>query len=311
MPRFQNILYATRGVADELDPLKQALSLARNNKAALHAVVFSPMLPRALAEYQAGHEQGLADRMTKFLDEAQRALRMTPGEVPVSVAVECGDGPGVRMIRRVLRNGHDLLIKPAETSDRPGFRALDMQLLRQCPCPVWLSRPIHRPRADIHVAVAIDAQSPEPAGHDLALQLLRVSRELADTCSGELSIVSIWDFELEDYLRRSPWIRMPEPEIAEKVAAAERAHQQALQALIDASGIGGRLQVHRKRGRPEQEIPRLADELKVDVLVMGTVARTGIPGFSIGNTAENTFGEIGCSLLALKPPGFVSSVRVY
>lgn len=44
---------------------------------------------------------------------------------------------------------------------------------------------------------------------------------------------------------------------------------------------------------------------------MGTVARTGIPGFIIGNTAENILQKIDCSLLALKPLGFVSPVKAY
>lgn len=41
------------------------------------------------------------------------------------------------------------------------------------------------------------------------------------------------------------------------------------------------------------------------------VGRTGIPGFVIGNTAEDTLREIRCSLLALKPNGFVSPVKAY
>jgi len=44
---------------------------------------------------------------------------------------------------------------------------------------------------------------------------------------------------------------------------------------------------------------------------MGTVARTGISGFIIGNTAENILEEISCSLIALKPEGFVSPVKAY
>jgi universal stress protein E len=228
------------------------------------------------------------------------------------VDVEWGDNPAVRIVRRVLRNAHDLLIKQAEPTDRRmGFRALDMQLLRLCPCPVWLSRPISRSRTDIRVAVAVDAQSVEPAGRDLALQLLRLSRGLADTCSGELRIISCWDFELEDYLRHSPWIKMPEDEIAANVNTADRDHQAALQSLMHESGIGERISVHRLRGDPEREIPRLAEALEIDVLVMGTVARTGIPGFGMGNTAETALAEIKCSLLALKPNGFVSSVKAY
>lgn len=313
MRRFQDILYATRGVSDEIDSLKQALSLARNDAAALHVVVFGPILPRNLAEYQAGYETSLADRLKASVAAAQAALKMNPGDVRVTVDVDCGDDSlAVRIVRRSLRNAHDLLIKQAESTDRrPGFRALDMQLLRLCPCPVWLCRPISRSRAEMRVAVAVDAQSTEPAGNDLALQLLRLSRALADTCSGELSIVSCWDFELEDYFRRSPWIQMPEQEIAANVNKADREHELALQALIQQSAIDGRMNVHRPRGRPEQEIPRLIDSLQIDVLVMGTVARTNIAGFGIGNTAENAFGEIKCSLLALKPNGFVSSVRAY
>lgn len=312
MRRFQDILYATRGVTDEIDSLKQALSLARNNAAALHAVIFGPMLPKTLAEYQAGYETGLADRIRESIADAEAALEMHPGEVQVSVNVESGDTPALRIVRRVIRDAHDLLIKQAEPIDRrAGFRALDMQLLRQCPCPVWLCRPISRSRSDMRVAVAVDVQSTEPAGRDLALQLLRLSRALADTCSGELDIVSCWDFELEDYLRRSPWIRMPEDAVAENVNSADRVHQGALQDLIHESGIEGRMSVYRPRGRPEHEIPRMADSLEVDVLVMGTVARTGIAGFTMGNTAENALGDIKCSLLALKPHGFISPVRAY
>lgn len=47
----------------------------------------------------------------------------------------------------------------------------------------------------------------------------------------------------------------------------------------------------------------------IDILVMGTLARTGIAGFVIGNTAENIVQSIECSLVALKPEGFVSPIK--
>ena len=43
---------------------------------------------------------------------------------------------------------------------------------------------------------------------------------------------------------------------------------------------------------------------------MGTVARTGIAGFFIGNTAEKVARNIHCSLLTVKPDGFVSPVSI-
>jgi len=37
---------------------------------------------------------------------------------------------------------------------------------------------------------------------------------------------------------------------------------------------------------------------------MGTIARTGISGLIIGNTAEAILNQLECSVHAIKPPGF-------
>ena len=51
-------------------------------------------------------------------------------------------------------------------------------------------------------------------------------------------------------------------------------------------------------------------KLQADLVVMGTVARTGIAGLLIGNTAEAILEQVQCSVLAVKPPGFVSPVKL-
>jgi len=56
-------------------------------------------------------------------------------------------------------------------------------------------------------------------------------------------------------------------------------------------------------------IPRLAREREVELVVMGTVVRTGIPGFFIGNAAERILSRVGCSVLAVKSLGFVTPVK--
>jgi len=92
---------------------------------------------------------------------------------------------------------------------------------------------------------------------------------------------------------------------------AQYEHRTALERLVKASGISGSHQIHHLRGRAEECIPAFAKDKKIDILVMGTVARTGIPGFVIGNTAENIVQKLSCSLMALKPQGFVSPVKAY
>src|SRR5690606_35900740 len=130
-------------------------------------------------------------------------------------------------------------------------------------------------------------------------------------CSGELTVISCWEYEFEDYLRHNVWVKVKEDELQKIMTDEERQYRVALDNLIRQSNIGGNIQVHHVKGRPDQIIPRYIEEMNIDILVMGTVARTGIQGFIIGNTAENIMQNIGGSLVALKPQGFVSPVKPY
>lgn len=56
--------------------------------------------------------------------------------------------------------------------------------------------------------------------------------------------------------------------------------------------------------------PELAGKFQVDCVVMGTVARTGLLGLFMGNTAETIPDQLECSVLAIKPPGFVTPVTL-
>ena len=68
--------------------------------------------------------------------------------------------------------------------------------------------------------------------------------------------------------------------------------------------------VHLLKGNPRKVIPKLAQDLNAGCVIMGTVSRTGIPGFVIGNTAESVMHSVDCSILAIKPHRFVSSVTM-
>jgi nucleotide-binding universal stress UspA family protein len=43
---------------------------------------------------------------------------------------------------------------------------------------------------------------------------------------------------------------------------------------------------------------------------MGTVSRTGVAGLLIGNTAEKVLNQVGCSVLTVKPDGFITPVKL-
>jgi len=57
-------------------------------------------------------------------------------------------------------------------------------------------------------------------------------------------------------------------------------------------------------------IPELVKHKDIDLIVMDTIGRTGIPGMIMGNTAERLLDRVECSILAIKPEGYISPVTL-
>jgi nucleotide-binding universal stress UspA family protein len=95
------------------------------------------------------------------------------------------------------------------------------------------------------------------------------------------------------------------------VGQAMNRHARFLDQLIEKTPMSSVVPAkHLVRGRPADAIIDFVASHLIGLLVMGTVGRTGIPGLLIGNTAERVLGEVTCSVLALKPRGFVSPVTL-
>ena len=64
------------------------------------------------------------------------------------------------------------------------------------------------------------------------------------------------------------------------------------------------------QGDPNHTIAEQVKLKNADLLVMGTLGRSGIPGMLIGNTAESALLQVNCAVLTIKPEGFESPVRL-
>lgn len=310
MQNFHNILFVSHGIGDESAGLIQALNVARASSASLKVMVVCPTLPGDFSDYGSAYEQGLRASVEQSLQIAYQTLELDTAQVPVEIEVECGSTPAERIIRHVQQQDFDLVVKNVEGNERrKGFKAMDMELLRKCPCPVWLSRPARHTKSDASVLVAVDPESEDGDDYDLAIRLLRLARALSEDGDGTLHIVSCWDYDVDSYLRHKFPINISDEELDQAVEQASAKHRSKLDTLIKASGIGGKIEVHHIIASPDRFIPLLVDERDFDILVMGTVARTGIPGFIMGNTAENILQKVSCSLLAMKPGSFKSPVN--
>ena len=68
----------------------------------------------------------------------------------------------------------------------------------------------------------------------------------------------------------------------------------------------GQSHTHVNEGLPEDVIQALSVELDAELVILGTIGRTGLSAALIGNTAEHVIDRLNCDVLALKPDGYVS-----
>ncbi len=312
MLNFKKILLVSNGLLEIKNSLTHAIRLAHLNQAKLDVLIVCPEFPKELTEYKPIFEFSIAEKFKHDLKTTRSEIAMTESDVPLGFKIEYNNIPSIFVIRHIIKNGYDLLIKDAEkiTNER-GFKAIDMDFLRKCPCPVWISKTTSKKDNEKNIAVAIDPLSPTAEGHALSLHLLEISRLLADTYKGTLKIISCWDYIFEEYLSQNMSIKIDEDDLAKFVNATSQRHHDALNQLIRESAMTGNYEVAHVRGSPDEIVPDFITKNGIDVLVMGTVGRNGIPGFVIGNTAENLLQNLNCSLIAIKPNGFMTPIKAY
>ena len=139
------------------------------------------------------------------------------------------------------------------------------------------------------------------------MKRIEISTTLAGLKHAELHVVTAWEGWMEQALRR----RAGDAEVDAAVAGKEAQTDALLNELLsEFESANTQLHKHIHEGNPATVIRSVANHVETDLLVMGTVCRTGAAGLLISNTAETVLSGVNCSLLALKPDGFVSPVQV-
>jgi universal stress protein E len=138
MATVKNILVDTDACAGHHPALDQAVSLATRCGARVKIVDVVPSVPRGVRHFVTPErERDLLEHRRERLSAIAAGLRGVGATADV-----LRGRPGTALIEEVLRFQHDLLVRSHGRDDSGGVRpygAIDMELLRQCPCPVgWL-----------------------------------------------------------------------------------------------------------------------------------------------------------------------------
>jgi nucleotide-binding universal stress UspA family protein len=309
MQRFKNILYHADGDKPSQASLNRALALAQANEARLTVMDVISETEEA-TDIEQRYDLNLQELLRRRrLEQLEAWLEPhTHNGSPVYTQVVSGT-PFLELIRAVQRNDFDLLIKPPHPheglTERLLYGSFDLHLLRKCPCPVWIDRPESaHPYRNILAAV-------DPS--DLScLELNRLIMDLASSLaareSAQLHVLHAWRLPGESMMR-SGRARISATEVERLLAETQQSHRQRLNELLGDYGLSTDSPgVELVKEKAAKAITSLAETRHIDLIVMGTVGRTGIPGFIIGNTAEDVLRTTRASILAVKPSGFVSPV---
>ncbi|WAK00372.1 universal stress protein [Methylobacter sp. YRD-M1] len=321
MKQFKNILYVAEASFAQGPAMARAVSLAENNQADLTVVDVVPVITAGIGMPPGGPIS--AELQSAMVSKRRKELEslVVPHQLRRGIRIEVLVGQMfLEVIRAVLCNRHDLLIKPVENPDfiERLFGSNDMHLLRKCPCPVWLMGQDEKSNY-AHILAAVDFELDNmfnTVEHGLNQQILELASSLALSDFAELHLVHVWDAPAEMMVRS--WSGDPDVTGMAYVEGERLRHERALNHLRDQlrNQIGKEAydylspQFHLHRGAASRVIPEMAKQLQADLVVMGTVARTGIAGLFIGNTAEAILEQLQCSLLAVKPLGFVSPIKL-
>jgi nucleotide-binding universal stress UspA family protein len=321
MKRFKNILLVVDGEFRQDTAFRKAVTLAEHNQADLTIIraLDYPRSPPLLGK-------SAYDRMKNAIgDEWKKQLEQIVSGAPAGVNIRgklIFEGVFPEIIQEVLRSGYDLVMKCVEEThsfkDRL-FGSTDMRLLRKCSCPVWIMKANEKANYQrIVAAVDVEQEINDEKISGLNRQILEMASSLALSEFSEFHIVHAWTAWGESLLNTPRFSFSDDGEVADWVEQQRVADEAKMNDLIQTFTATLsqdtmeyiKPQVHIIKGEAHKVIPNLAQEMKADLVVMGTVARTGIPGLIMGNTAETILNNIGCSVLAVKPPGFISPVTV-
>lgn len=211
--------------------------------------------------------------------------------------------PFVEIIHAVLKDGHDLVV--SGTQGRSGWKKFLLgstatRLVRQCPAAVWVVKGSggEPPR---RILAATDLSPVSDRAVEAALWVARHA-------AAELHVL-----HAVDRGDVSPEFLEAAPEgaaaagLVRRIRSAARSRLEEFVGEIDSGDV--RVVPHVVSGTAWKEINKAAKKLEADLVALGTVGRSGIPGMLLGNTAEKVLASCDANLLTVKQADFVSPIQ--
>lgn len=199
----------------------------------------------------------------------------------------------VSWVNAKCKNGDYLgVIKTGRRTESLVHSSSDWELLRECPAPVLIvaEKKWHKTKP---VLVTLDLGTSLATKRELNHTVLATGKNLAQALDVDLEIITA--IEIPTFLK--------DLDLVDPVAYSREAKLEMLPHLRELAAAHDipEENFHCKRGPVEKVITSRAAKVRAQIVVMGTVGRTGVKARLLGNTAEGVLRHLKTDVLAIKP----------
>ncbi len=315
MDMYQNILVVIDPTTDEQKALKRAIDLASRISTAnpdqqINITAFFSIFDFSY-EMTTILSSGERDTMRKMvISEKQQwlddILSVTNSPIEITSKVVWHNRPFEAIIEQVIEHKYDLVVKGTHQHDKfksVVFTPTDWHILRKCPCPVLLVKEHEWPQQG-NILAAVNVGSDEAEHISLNEAITKQAKNIAHLITANVHLVNSFPGTPVNIA-----IEIPEFDASEYNSAMQAHHKEAMNNHASSFDIPLN-NTYVEEGLPEAVIEQAALKIDAELVILGTIGRTGISAALIGNTAEHVIDQLDCDVLALKPDGYISPLDV-
>jgi len=249
-------------------------------------------------------------RLTEDQQAASALLDHLPQEYdrfPVKVTSTVRVGQSWLELLRIAEFSRNTLIicgtRSRNSVSRFLFGSTSLKLLRSAPGPVWVVKPRIDDDAVLDVLAATDLS-------DVGTNIISAGVTLGRAFPVHLTAIHVLEGTVDSRIAHTGASdeTIAEWNERERFDAEEQLQEQI--ASTDARTLSSGIRTQLADGAADTCLLSAIEELDIDLLIMSSAGRSGIPGMLFGNTAERLLSELPCALLAIKPPDFVCPVDI-
>ena len=233
------------------------------------------------ASRQDFEHQTLADAK-KWLDEQLEPCRVAG--IPVTSEVVWNSRWHDAALHSIVKAGCDLVIKSSyhhSKSRRFYSTTSDFNLMRHCACPILFTHQTQEWQSN-RVLACVDLESTDNKHARLNGVVVRDARALANIVGMELYIAAAHRGDID----------------ADNLPIKGHGHEVSPQQLAEMFEVE-ESNIYLRKGETIATLKGICDEIDPSIVIMGTLARTGISGKIIGNTAEKLLDQIEADVLTV------------